>query len=85
MKKYIPYLIVSDWDTFSGPPVQEHWYECKDGYAVHTVLNIDVSYAKSYDTEEEAIERAKELAKTFDEMRYSIRECSFCEYEEVEL
>ncbi len=81
MKKYIPYLIVSDWNTFSGTPVRENWYECKDGYAVQTVENIDISYAKRYDTEEEAIERAKELAKTFDEKRYSIGKCSFCEYE----
>lgn len=81
MKKYIPYLIVSDWNTFSGKPVRENWYECKDGYAVQTVENIDISSAKSYDTEEEAIERAKELAKTFDEKRYSIGKCSFCEYE----
>lgn len=81
MKKYIPYLIVSDWNTFSGQPVRENWYECAEGYAVHTVHNIDISYAKSYETEEEAIERAKELAKTFDEKRYSIGKCSFCEYE----
>lgn len=81
MKKYIPYLIVSDWNTFSGNPVREHWYESKDGYAVQTVENIYISCAKSYDTEEEAIERAKELAKTFDEKRYSIGKCSFCEYE----
>nr|DAW41918.1 MAG TPA: hypothetical protein [Caudoviricetes sp.] len=84
MKKYIPYLIVSDWNTFSGTPVREHWYECKDGYAVQTVDNIDISYAKSYDTEEEAIARAKELAKTFDEKRYSIGKCSFYEYETEE-
>lgn len=81
MKKYIPYLIVSDWNTFSGQPVREEWYECEEGYAVHAVHNIDILYAKSYDTEEEAIERAKELAKTFDEKRYSIGKCSFCEYE----
>ena len=85
MKKYIPYLIVSDWNTFSGQPVRENWYECAEGYAVHAVHNINISYSKSYDTEEEAIERAKELAKTFDEKRYSIRECSFCEYESEEL
>lgn len=84
MKKYIPYLIVSDWNTFSGAPVREHWYESKDGYAVQTVENIYMSCAKSYDTEEEAIERAKELAKTFDEKRYSIGKCSFCEYETEE-
>ena len=81
MKKYIPYLIVSDWNTFSGQPVRETWYECEEGYAVHAVHNIDISCAKSYDTEEEAIERAKEVAKTFDEKRYSIGKCSFCEYE----
>lgn len=81
MKKYIPYLILSDWGTFSGQPVRESWYECEEGYAVHAVHNIDISYAKMYDTEEEAIERAKELAKTFDEKRYSIGKCSFCEYE----
>lgn len=81
MKKYIPYLIVSDWNTFSGTPVRENWYESKDGYAVQTVENIYISCAKSYDTEEEAIERAKDLAKTFDKKRYSIVKCSFCEYE----
>lgn len=81
MKKYIPYLIVSDWNTFSGTPVREHWYESKDGYAVQTVENIDISCAKSYDTEEEAIERAKELANNFDKKRYSIGKFSFCEYE----
>ena len=51
---------------------------------MHAVLNLDISYAKSYDTEEEAIERAKELAKTFDEKRYTIRKCSFYEYETEE-
>lgn len=81
MKKYIPYLIVSDWGTFSGNPVRENWYECAEGYAVHAVHNLTIENAKSYDTEEEAIERAKELAKTFDEKRYSIGKCSFCEYE----
>lgn len=84
MKKYIPYLIVSDWNTFSGAPIREHWYECKDGYAVNVSHGIDIPYAKSYDTEEEAINRAKELAKTFDEKRYSIRECIFYEYETEE-
>ena len=84
MKKYIPYLIVSDWNTFSGTPVRENWYECKDGYAAQTVENINISYAKSYDTEEEAIERAKELSKTFEEKRYSIGKCSFYEYETEE-
>ena len=82
MKKYIPYLIASDWNTLSGNPVRQEWYECEDGYAVHAAHNIDISYAKSYDTEEEAIERAKELAKTFNEKRYSIGKFSFCEYEE---
>lgn len=85
MKKYIPYLIVSDRNTFSGCPVQEHLYECKDGYAVDVLHGIDIPYAKSYDTEEEATNRAKELAKTFDEKRYSIRECIFYEYEAEEL
>lgn len=84
MKKYIPYLIVSDCNTFSGCPIQEHFYECKDGYAVDVLHGIDIPYAKSYDTEEEAINRAKELAKTFDEKRYSIRECIFYEYESEE-
>jgi hypothetical protein len=84
MKKYIPYLIVSDWNTFSGAPVREKWYESEEGYAVHAVHNIDISYAKSYDTGEEAIERAKEFAKTFDEKRYSIGKCSFYEYETEE-
>lgn len=84
MKKYIPYLIVSDWNTFSGAPIREHWYECKDGYAVNVMHGIDIPYAKSYDTEEEAINRAKELAKTFDEKRYSIEECIFYEYESEE-
>lgn len=81
MKKYIPYLIVSDWNTFSGQPVREKWYECEEGYAVHAVHNLNAGNAKMYDTEEEAIERAKELAKTFDKKRYSIGKCSFCEYE----
>lgn len=84
MKKYIPYLIVSDWNTFSGAPIREHWYEYKDGYAVNVLHGIDIPYAKSYDTEEEAINRAKELAKTFDEKRYSIEECIFYEYEAEE-
>lgn len=84
MKKYIPYLIVSDWNTFSGTPIREHWYECKDGYAVNVSYGIDIQYAKSYDTEEEAINRAKDLAKTFDEKRYSIEECIFYEYESDE-
>ena len=85
MKKYIPYLIVSDCNTFSGCPIQEHFYECKDGYAANVSYGIDILYAKSYDTEEEAINRAKELAKTFDEKRYSIEECIFYEYESEEL
>ena len=84
MKKYIPYLIVSDWNTFSGAPIREHWYECKDGYAVNVSHGIDIPYAKSYDTEEEAINRSKDLAKTFDEKRYSIEECIFYEYEAEE-
>jgi hypothetical protein len=85
MKKYIPYLIVSDWNTFSGAPIREHWYECKYGYADNVSYGIDITYAKSYDTEEEAINRAKELAKNFDEKRYSIEECIFYEYESEEL
>lgn len=84
MKKYIPYLIVSDRNTFSGTPIREHWYECKDGYAVNVSHGIDIPYAKSYDTEEEAINRAKELAKTFYEKRYLIEECIFYEYESQE-
>lgn len=85
MKKYIPYLILNDCENLIGLPTRENWFECKEGCAMHAVLNMDISYAKSYDTEEEAINRAKELAKTFDEKRYSIKECTFYEYEAEEL
>ena len=81
MKKYIPYFIMTNWDNMLRLPCREDWYECAEGYAVNAVHNLNADNAKMYDTEEEAIERAKELAKTFDEKRYSIGKCSFCEYE----
>ena len=44
-------------------------------------VKVDATYDIKANTEEEAIERAKELAKNFDKKRYSIGKCSFCEYE----
>ncbi len=85
MKKYVPFLEGSYWGTFTGTPCNMNWFESAEGYAVQysTARNCRET-AKSYNTPEEAKERAEELAETFGKNLYSIHECSFFEYDDEE-